>query len=93
MVKTKEYQQVPSNFRQLGVDSSEEEHMASGDRKVLMKAHEAAQYLRTSLFALNKIESRGELRPSRTPGGHRRYSLEMLNRYFEENCSPIVALN
>ena len=67
--------------------------MVSGERKVLMKAQEAAQYLRISVFTLNKIESRGELRPFRTPGGHRRYSLEMLNRYFEENCNPMVALN
>ena len=61
--------------------------MASEDRKVLMKAKEAADYLCVSLFTLNKIERQGMIRPFRTPGGHRRYSLRMLNRYLEENRS------
>ena len=61
--------------------------MASEDRKVLMKAKEAADYLCISLFTLNKIERQGMIRPFRTPGGHRRYSLRMLNRYLEENRS------
>ncbi len=61
--------------------------MASEDRKVLMKAREAAEYLCVSLFTLNKIERQGMIRPFRTPGGHRRYSLGMLNRYLEENRS------
>ena len=61
--------------------------MASEDRKVLMKAREAANYLCVSLFTLNKIERQGMIRPFRTPGGHRRYSLRMLNRYLEENRS------
>lgn len=45
----------------------------------LMTAHEAADYLRVSLSTLNRMERRGLLRPLRTPGGHRRYTLEMLN--------------
>jgi excisionase family DNA binding protein len=45
----------------------------------LLTAHEAAQYLRVSLSTLNRIERRGLLQPLRTPGGHRRYTLEMLN--------------
>jgi len=53
-----------------------------------MKAREAADYLRISLFTLNKIERQGKLRPFRTPGGHRRYSLEMLNQYLENNRFP-----
>lgn len=61
--------------------------MASEDRKVLMKAREAADYLCVSLFTLNKIERQGMINPFRTPGGHRRYSLRMLNRYLEENRS------
>ena len=61
--------------------------MASEDRKVLMKARQAADYLCVSLFTLNKIERQGMIRPFRTPGGHRRYSLGMLNRYLEENLS------
>jgi DNA-binding transcriptional MerR regulator len=55
------------------------------DRKVLLKAREAAEYLRVSLFTLNKIERIGMLTPFRTPGGHRRYSLGMLNQYLEQN--------
>jgi predicted site-specific integrase-resolvase len=59
--------------------------MATGERKVVLKAQEAAEYLRISLFTLNKIERQGLLVPFRTPGGHRRYTLEMLNQYVEEN--------
>ena len=59
--------------------------VASNERKVLLKAREAAEYLRISLFTLNRIERQGLLRPFRTPGGHRRYTLEMLNQYLEEN--------
>jgi len=52
---------------------------------VLLKAREAAEYLRVSLFTLNKIERIGMLTPFRTPGGHRRYSVDMLNQYLEQN--------
>lgn len=51
----------------------------------LMTAKEAATYLRISLFTLRKIEQQGSLVPYRTPGGHRRYSLEMLNEYLERS--------
>ena len=59
--------------------------MVTEERKVVLKAQEAAEYLRISLFTLNKIERQGLLVPFRTPGGHRRYTLEMLNRYVEES--------
>jgi excisionase family DNA binding protein len=49
----------------------------------LLTAKEAAEYLRISLFTLRKIEQQGLILPYRTPGGHRRYSLEMLNEYLE----------
>ena len=69
--------------------------MATNERKVLLKAREAAEYLRISLFTLNRIERQGLLRPFRTPGGHRRYTLEMLNQYLEENrystTNPAIA--
>ncbi|MBN1148945.1 MAG: helix-turn-helix domain-containing protein [Anaerolineales bacterium] len=45
----------------------------------LLTAREAAEYLRVSLSTLNRMERRGRLQPLRTPGGHRRYTLEMLN--------------
>jgi hypothetical protein len=52
------------------------------DREMtILTAREAADYLEVSLYALSKIESEGGLTPFRTPGGHRRYSLKMLEEY------------
>lgn len=45
----------------------------------LMTAREAANYLRVSLSTLHRMERRGALVPLRTPGGHKRYTIEMLN--------------
>jgi excisionase family DNA binding protein len=60
-----------------------------GERR-LMTAREAAEYLRVSLFTLRKIEQQGLILPYRTPGGHRRYGLEMLNDYLEKSrVSPV----
>jgi excisionase family DNA binding protein len=50
-----------------------------------MTSKEAAAYLRVSTFTLRKIEAMGMLVPYRTPGGHRRYSLDMLNEYLENS--------
>jgi excisionase family DNA binding protein len=58
--------------------------MAEG-RMNLMTAKEAARYLRVSMFTLSKIDKGGGLVPYRTPGGHRRYSLRMLNRYLNSS--------
>jgi excisionase family DNA binding protein len=55
------------------------------EEKTLLTAKEAAEYLRISLFTLRKIEQQGLIVPYRTPGGHRRYSLEMLNEYLEKS--------
>lgn len=55
------------------------------DRMSLMTAKEAARYLRVSMFTLSKIENEGGLVPYRTPGGHRRYSLRMLNQYLNSS--------
>jgi len=55
------------------------------ERYRLMTAKEVAQYLRVSLLTLSKIERQGGIIPFRTPGGHRRYSLEMLNDYLENS--------
>lgn len=54
-------------------------------RRRLMTAKEAAKYLRVSMFTLSKIENEGGLIPYRTPGGHRRYSLRMLNQYLNKS--------
>ncbi|MAT42964.1 MAG: hypothetical protein CL609_11520 [Anaerolineaceae bacterium] len=45
----------------------------------LLNAREAAEYLNISLSTLHRMENQGILIALRTPGGHRRYSLEMLN--------------
>lgn len=58
------------------------------DEKTLMTAKEAAAYLRISLFTLRKIEQQGLIVPYRTPGGHRRYSVDMLNEYLEKSRIP-----
>ena len=51
------------------------------DEMTILTAKEAAKYLRVSLYTLKEIESEGGLTPFRTPGGHRRYSLKMLEEY------------
>ena len=51
----------------------------------LLRAREAAKYLGVSLATLYRIERDGKLTPFRTPGGHRRYSLAMLNEYLERS--------
>jgi excisionase family DNA binding protein len=54
-------------------------------RVSLMTAREAAKYLRVSQFTLDKIERVGGLSPYRTPGGHRRYNVRMLNKYLNNS--------
>jgi len=49
----------------------------------LLTAKEAAAYLRVSINTLGRMEQLGLIVPYRTPGGHRRYSLEMLQSYLE----------
>jgi len=49
----------------------------------LLTAKEAAAFLRISLNTLWRMEQRGLLNPYRTPGGHRRYSIDMLRTYLE----------
>ena len=60
------------------------------NRIALLTAREAASYMRISLFTLSKIERGGALIPFRTPGGHRRYSLAMLNEYLENSRSSVL---
>ena len=55
------------------------------EERRLLTAKEAASYLRISLFTLRKIEQQGLIVPYRTPGGHRRYSVDMLNEYLENS--------
>lgn len=51
----------------------------------LLTAKQAASYLGVSLYTLKKIEYLGYLKPYRTPGGHRRYSRQMLDQYLERS--------
>jgi len=59
--------------------------MAGKKRVSLMTAKEAAKHLRVSQFTLDKIEKAGGLSSYRTPGGHRRYSLRMLDKYLNKS--------
>jgi excisionase family DNA binding protein len=55
------------------------------EERRLLTAKEAAAYLRISLFTLRKIEQQGLIVPYRTPGGHRRYAVDMLDEYLENS--------
>ena len=55
------------------------------EEMTILTAKEAAEYLRVSLYTLRKMENEGGLMPFRTPGGHRRYSLRMLDEYLEKS--------
>jgi len=52
-------------------------------KKFRITARQAAEYLGVSMVTLRKMEKEGELVPFRTPGGHRRYSLEILEEYVQ----------
>jgi excisionase family DNA binding protein len=58
------------------------------EEKRLLTAKEAAAFMRVSLFTLRKIEQQGLIVPYRTPGGHRRYGLQMLTEYLEKSRIP-----
>jgi len=49
----------------------------------LLTAAEAAEYLRVSRNTLWRMERKNLIVPYRTPGGHRRYTFEILNDYLE----------
>ena len=55
------------------------------EEMTILTAKEAAEYLRVSLYTLRKMEKEGSLMPFRTPGGHRRYSIKMLDEYLEKS--------
>jgi excisionase family DNA binding protein len=61
-----------------------EQRKGASDRLTLLTAREAANYLRVSLSTLHRMEQKGRLNPLRTPGGHRRYTLEMLNDCLQQ---------
>jgi len=55
----------------------------------LLTAREAAEYLRISLSTLYRMEHNGRLVSLRTPGGHRRYTLKMLNECLASSLEDI----
>ena len=59
-------------------------------KKFRMTARQAAEYLGVSLVTLSKMEMGGELVPFRTPGGHRRYSLRILEEYVQSKRRPVA---
>jgi excisionase family DNA binding protein len=52
------------------------------NKRHLLTAKEAAEYLGISIGSLNRIQKKGLLVPLRTLGGHRRYTREMLDEYI-----------
>jgi excisionase family DNA binding protein len=63
--------------------------MGEIDRK-LLNSRQAARYLGISLNTLYRMEKGGLLSPFRTPGGHRRYPVEMLDIYLERSRDESV---
>ncbi len=63
------------------------------ERLNLLTAREAASYLRVSLSTLYRLERDGQLTSLRTPGGHRRYTLQMLNACLAAPHTPVNATN
>lgn len=59
--------------------------MSHRAEKRLLTAKQAAAYLGIALYTLKKIEYAGYLKPYRTPGGHRRYSQQMLDEYLDKS--------
>jgi excisionase family DNA binding protein len=64
--------------------------MSETDRK-LLNSREAARYLGISLNTLYRMEKSGLLQPFRTPGGHRRYPVTMLDGYLEASRHGAVS--
>ncbi|HHX69369.1 MAG TPA: helix-turn-helix domain-containing protein [Gallicola sp.] len=53
--------------------------------KELLNTKEAAHHLGVSTSTVYRMVNRGTLMPSKTPGGQRRFSIEMLNDYLEKS--------
>jgi site-specific DNA-methyltransferase (adenine-specific) len=63
------------------------------DKKILLTTEEAAGYLGISRSTLYRMEKRGLISSSRTPGGQRRFTRESLERYLEESREFIAPQN
>lgn len=62
------------------------------DNTRLLTAREAANFLHVSLSTLWRLERQGFIIPFRTPGGHRRYSLAMLQTYLDRSRLGLPSL-
>ncbi len=54
-------------------------------RQTVLTTKEACQYLRMSEQTLGKAVREGKLVPARTPGGHYRFTVRMLNEYLRKS--------
>jgi len=59
----------------------------------LLTTEEAAKYLRISRSTLYRMEKRGLVSSSRTPGGQRRFNRENLEKYLEESHAFMAPQN
>jgi excisionase family DNA binding protein len=55
----------------------------------LMTIQNAALYIGLSIATLRRMDKKGVLVPFRTPGGHRRYSRQMLDEYLEDSRGQV----
>ena len=58
-------------------------------REFRMTTRQAAEYFGVSSATLIKMEKGGDLAPQRTPRGHRRYSLRILEEYVQSKRRPV----
>ena len=56
--------------------------------KTFYRTSEAAELLGVSQKSLYEWAAKGILVPHKTPGGHRRYSKELLEEYLSLACGP-----
>lgn len=65
------------------IEAERELTLVPSTGRPILNSRQAADYLGVSLNTLYRIEKQGDLHPFRTPGGHRRYDLKMLDDYLE----------
>jgi excisionase family DNA binding protein len=60
-------------------------HSIGFQSRRILNAREAAEFLGISKNTLYRMEKEGYIIPFRTPGGHRRYEVKMLETYLENS--------
>lgn len=61
------------------------EHWSNNGSRRLMSVSKAAEYLGVSIATLRRMDKEGALVPLRTPGGHRRYTRQILDNYIAQS--------